>query len=143
MHDFSPLGALIGGGLIGVAASIFLLTHGRICGISGLFGGLVRRTADVPWVRAAFIGGLLAGGALLRLTAPSVFDTSSGPSWVVAIPAGLLVGFGTQLGNGCTSGHGVCGVGRLSVRSLVATGVFMLSGFVTVFVVRHLLGGNL
>lgn len=142
MHDFSPLIALIGGSLIGVAASIFLLAYGRICGVSGLFGGLVRRTADVPWVRVAFIGGLLAGGALLRLVAPSVFEANSRPAWMLVIPAGLLVGFGTQLGNGCTSGHGVCGVGRLSVRSLVATGMFMLAGFMTVFVLRHLLGGG-
>jgi len=142
MQDFSPLAALIGGALIGVAASIFLLAHGRVCGISGLFGGLLRRTTDVPWVRAAFIGGLLAGGVALRLLAPSAFDASWNPSWMLAIPAGLLVGFGTQLGNGCTSGHGVCGLGRLSVRSLVATSVFMVSGFATVFAVRHLLGGS-
>jgi uncharacterized membrane protein YedE/YeeE len=142
MHNFSPLTALVGGGLIGVAASIFLLVHGRICGISGLFGGLVRRTRDVPWLRVSFIGGLLAGGVSLRLIAPSVFEASWNPSWMLAIPAGLLVGFGTQLGNGCTSGHGVCGLGRLSVRSLVATGVFMLAGFATVFAVRHLIGGS-
>lgn len=142
MHDFSPLAAILGGALIGAAASIFLLAHGRVCGISGLFGGVLRRTSDVPWVRVAFIGGLLAGGVSLRLLAPSVFEASSDASWTLAIPAGLLVGFGTQLGNGCTSGHGVCGLGRLSLRSLVATGVFMVSGFATVFAFRHLLGGG-
>ena len=139
MHAFSPLAALVGGALIGLAASIFLLTHGRICGISGLLGGLVRRTTDVLGVRAAFVGGLLAGGVGLRLLAPSVFEASSGASWALAIPAGLLVGFGTQLGNGCTSGHGVCGLSRLSPRSLVATLVFMAAGFVTVFLARHVL----
>lgn len=142
MHDFSPLAALFGGSLIGLAAALFLLAHGRICGISGLVGALLRRNMDVPWVRAAFLGGLLAGGAVLGFAAPALFDTSWTPSLTLAIPAGLLVGFGTQLGNGCTSGHGVCGISRLSVRSLVATGVFMVAGFATVFLTRHVLGGG-
>jgi uncharacterized protein len=142
MRDFTALTALIGGGIIGLAASIFLLAHGRICGVSGLLGGLVRRSADAPGLRVAFVAGLLVGGALLRALYPAVFDTSGTPTWTLAILAGLLVGVGTQLGNGCTSGHGVCGIGRLSGRSLVATGTFMLSGFATVFVVRHILGGG-
>lgn len=142
MHNFSPYSALIGGAIIGLAASLFLLAHGRICGISGLFGGLLRRGADAPTLRVAFIVGLIAGGALLRGAIPSAFASSWTPSWALAIPAGLIVGFGAQLGNGCTSGHGVCGVGRLAPRSLVATGTFMLTGFATVFVVRHLLGGT-
>ena len=142
MHDFSPVAALLGGGLIGLAASLFLLAHGRICGISGLFAGLLRRNPDLAGVRAAFVGGLLAGGALLELLAPASFDASWTPSVTLAIPAGLLVGFGTELGSGCTSGHGICGISRLSLRSLVATGVFMATGFVTVFVARHLLGGG-
>jgi len=142
MHDFSPWAALLGGGLIGLAASLFLVAHGRVCGISGIFAGLLRRNADVPWVRAAFVGGLLAGGVVLRIVAPASFDASWTPSVMLAIPAGLLVGFGTQLGGGCTSGHGICGLSGLSVRSLVATSVFMATGFATVFVARHLVGGG-
>lgn len=141
MHDFTPFAALIGGAIIGLAASLFLLAHGRICGISGIFGGLLRRGADVPRQRLAFVGGLLAGGLLLRLVYPAAFETSWSPSALLAIPAGLLVGLGTQLGGGCTSGHGICGVSRLSMRSLVATATFMLTGFATVFVIRHVLGG--
>lgn len=141
MHQFSPYSALIGGAIIGLAASFFLLAHGRICGISGLFGGLLRPGANAFGVRAAFIGGLVAGGILLRLVFPAAFDSSPAPSWALVIPAGLLVGFGTQLGNGCTSGHGICGISRLAPRSLVATGTFMLTGFATVVVMRHLWGG--
>lgn len=141
MHHFTPFAALIGGALIGLAASLFFLAHGRVCGISGLFGGLLRRGADVPGLRLAFVGGLLLGGLLLRFAYPAAFGSSWSPSVMLAAVAGLLVGFGTQLGNGCTSGHGVCGVSRLSLRSLVATGTFMLTGFATVFMVRHVLGG--
>lgn len=142
MHHFSPYSALIGGAIIGLAASLFLLAHGRVCGISGLFGGLLRRGADAPLLRLAFVGGLVIGGVALRLAHPTAFDSAWTPSLMLAVPAGLLVGFGTQLGNGCTSGHGICGVSRLSVRSLAATGTFMLTGFATVFVVRHVLRGG-
>lgn len=142
MHHFSPFAALIGGAIIGLAASLFLLAHGRVCGISGLFGSLLRRGTDAPLLRVAFVGGLFVGGAALRFAHPSAFDSAWTPSAALAIPAGLLVGFGTQLGNGCTSGHGICGLSRLSARSLVATGTFMLTGFATVFVVRHVLGGG-
>lgn len=141
MHQFTPFAALSGGALIGLAAALFFLAHGRVCGISGLFGGLLRRGADVPWLRLAFVGGLLVGGLLLRFVYPAAFASSWSPSVMLAAVAGLLVGFGTQLGNGCTSGHGVCGISRLSLRSLVATGTFMLTGFATVFMVRHVLGG--
>jgi len=142
MHDFTPLPALAGGALIGLAASLFLLTHGRVAGISGLLGGLLRRTTDGRGVRLGFVGGLLAGGLLLRVVYPSVFASTWSASLPVALVAGVIVGLGTQLGNGCTSGHGVCGVSRLSFRSLVATGTFMATGFLAVFVVRHLLGGG-
>lgn len=142
MHHFTPSSALIGGAIIGLAVSLFLLAHGRVCGISGLFAGLLRRGSDVPLLRMTFIAGLVAGGAALRLVYPAAFDSAWTPSLALAIPAGLLVGFGTQLGNGCTSGHGICGVSRLSPRSLIATGTFMLAGVATVFVVRHLLGGG-
>lgn len=142
MHDFTPFPALIGGALIGLAASLFLLASGRIAGISGLLGGLLRRHAEGRPIRGGFVLGLLAGGALLRLLHPAAFETSWAPSLLLALGAGLLVGFGTQLGSGCTSGHGVCGISRLSMRSLVATGTFMATGFATVFVVRHVLGGG-
>lgn len=142
MHHFSPFSALIGGAIIGLASSLFLLAHGRVCGISGIFAGLLRRGADAPLLRATFVSGLFFGGAALHLAYPSAFDSAWTPSLALAVPAGLLVGFGTQLGSGCTSGHGICGISRLSVRSLVATGTFMLTGFATVFVVRHVLGGE-
>lgn len=141
MNNFSPFSALLGGALIGLAASIFLLAQGRIFGVSGILGGLLRRSADVHGLRLAVIGGLLAGGAVLRLVFPAAFQSSFTPSLLNALLAGLLVGVGTQLGNGCTSGHGVCGISRLSVRSMVATATFMLTGIVTVFLTRHVFGG--
>lgn len=141
MHHFSPYSALIGGALIGLAASLFLLAHGRICGISGLFAGLLRRSADVRGLRLTFVVGLVFGGLVLRLVYPAAFASDWTPHWGMAVPAGLLVGIGTQLGNGCTSGHGICGVSRLSVRSLIATATFMATGVATVFMVRQLVGG--
>lgn len=142
MHDFTPISALIGGALIGLSASLLLLTHGRVAGISGLYGGLLRRTAGDGTPRLSFIAGLLFAGILVRLFYPSALMTAWAAPTTLALAAGVLVGFGTQLGSGCTSGHGVCGVGRLSVRSLVATGTFLLVGFGTVFVFRHVLGGG-
>lgn len=140
MHDFTPIPALLGGVLVGLASALFLLSHGRICGISGIFGGLLRRAADMVPLRIGFLSGLLAGGIALRFLYPAALDSAWSPSLALAIPAGLLVGFGTQLGGGCTSGHGVCGISRLSARSLVATGTFMLTGIASVFVMR-LVGG--
>lgn len=141
MHDFTPIPALIGGAIIGLAASLLLLTHGKVAGISGLYGSLLRQGTSDRAFRLWFIAGLAAMGTLVRLTRPAAFDSAWSASLPVTLLAGLLVGFGTQLGNGCTSGHGVCGLSRLSVRSLVATLTFMATGFATVFVVRHLLGG--
>ena len=142
MHSFTPLPALIGGALIGLSASILLLTHGRVAGISGLYGGILRRGSVDRMLRIAFIAGLLLSGLVARVVFPAAFETSWTAALPIALVAGLLVGFGTQLGNGCTSGHGVCGTSRLSVRSLVATGTFMATGIATVFVVRHVLGGG-
>ena len=142
MHDFTPIPALIGGALIGLSASLLLLTHGKVAGISGLYGGIFRRATSDRALRVAFIAGLLAAGVVFRVFMPDAFATSWSAALPVALVAGLLVGFGTQLGNGCTSGHGVCGISRLSIRSLVATGTFVVTGIVTVFVVRHLLGGG-
>jgi uncharacterized membrane protein YedE/YeeE len=142
MHDFTPWSALLGGALIGLAASVLLFANGAVAGISGIFGGVLRRGAPERGARLWFLAGLLGAGADVRFVHPSAFATSWSASLPVALAAGVLVGFGTQLGGGCTSGHGVCGISRLSARSIVATLTFMATGFVTVFVVRHALGGG-
>ena len=142
MHSVTPISSVIGGALIGLSASLLLLTHGRVAGISGLFGGILRRRSADRTVRIAFIAGLLLSGLLVRIVFPAAFETSWTAALPIALVAGLLVGFGTQLGSGCTSGHGVCGISRLSVRSFVATGTFMAAGIATVFVVRHVIGGG-
>lgn len=134
---FTPWTALAGGLLIGLAASAFVLLNGRIAGISGILGGLLRPArGDISW-RVAFLAGLIGAplfyGLFQSLPAARI-DAGAG----TLIAAGLLVGLGTRYGSGCTSGHGVCGLSRLSPRSLIATTAFMLAGFVTVFVVRHL-----
>lgn len=137
-NTFTPWSSLAGGALIGLAAAMFVLLNGRIAGISGVLGGLLKPVrGDVAW-RAAFIGGLVA--------APLVYGVWAGlpPIQIDAdvatlVVAGLLVGVGTRYGAGCTSGHGVCGISRLSLRSVVATAVFMAAGFATVFVIRHLI----
>jgi uncharacterized protein len=135
---FTPLSALAGGLLIGLAAAWLILAEGRILGAAGILGGLAPpRAGDWGW-RVAVIAGLIAAPLLARLllgTAPPVIEADV----ATLIAGGLLVGFGTRLGNGCTSGHGVCGVARLSLRSLSATAAFMAAGFLTVFVVRHLI----
>jgi uncharacterized membrane protein YedE/YeeE len=144
MHDFAPVPALVGGALIGLAASAMLFFLGRVAGVSGIAGGLLdkRPTAgDALW-RAAFVAGLVIGGALLAFAYPAAFPSPPADPSAALIVAGLLVGFGTRLGNGCTSGHGVCGVSRLSRRSLVATATFMATAIVTVFVTRHVIGGG-
>lgn len=134
--------ALLGGALIGVAASALLVMNGRIAGVSGIVGGLLPpRPADTAW-RALFVGGLVAGGLLLRMFATDPWSGLAATPYAVLVPAGLLVGIGTTLANGCTSGHGVCGVSRLSPRSMLATLTFMLTGAMTVFVVRHLVHGG-
>ena len=136
---FTPLSALTGGALIGFAAAVFFLCNGRIAGISGVIGGLFRRQiGDVAW-RLAFIAGLILAPVIYRLFAPlpEIEISTSSP---LVIAAGLLVGVGTRYGAGCTSGHGVCGISRLSVRSIVATLVFMATGFATVFLARHVFG---
>jgi uncharacterized membrane protein YedE/YeeE len=135
------LEALLGGVLIGLAAALLMLCNGRIAGVSGILGrALAPSSGDVAW-RWMFLAGLVGGGFLLRVIAPASLPgrTFGSIGWIIA--AGLLVGVGTAMGNGCTSGHGVCGIGRLSPRSLVATCVFMLGGVVTVAVIRHVVGG--
>lgn len=141
MSHFTPIPSLIGGVLIGLSTSMLLLFNGRVAGISGIFGGvLIRRPGDVSW-RLYFLAGLLAAGLVMALLLPSAFPREALRSTPVIALAGLFVGFGTRLGNGCTSGHGVCGISRLSARSIVATVVFMTTGVLSVFVVNHLLGG--
>lgn len=138
-NSFTPWTALAGGALIGLAAALLLLLNGRIAGISGILGGLLRPARrDVAW-RVAFLLGLMGASLVYGLFAPlPVPRIEAGTGTLIA--AGLLVGLGTRYGAGCTSGHGVCGLSRLSPRSLVATLAFMAAGFVTVFVLRHLLG---
>ena len=137
---FTPLAALSGGLLIGLSATVLLLGNGRIAGVSGIVGGLLQRykAGDFAW-RVAFVLGLVLAPVLYRLFAEQP-ESRIDASWVMLVVAGVLVGFGSRLGSGCTSGHGVCGLSRLSPRSLVATATFMTTGFVAVYVVRHLLG---
>ena len=137
---FTPVSALIGGAVIGAAAAAFIVLNGRIAGVSGILGGLLRPArGDIAW-RAAFVAGLVAAPLAYGVFAvlPEIrVDAGS----AVLVAAGLLVGIGTRYGSGCTSGHGVCGISRLSPRSIIATLVFMAAGFATVFVARHLLVG--
>lgn len=138
MHPF--LYSLAGGAIIGLAATLFLYFNGRVAGVSGITGGLVGGAEGRPW-RLAFLGGLLAGGLLLKWLRPEAFGALPVRSPALLVAAGLLVGYGTRLANGCTSGHGVCGLSRGSLRSLAATLTFMATGAGTVLVTRHLLGG--
>ena len=138
-NHFTPWSALAGGIVLGLATALFLLLNGRVLGISGILGGLVRpRAGDIGW-RLAFVAGLLVAPTVWHLFAPpAAFRMQA--SGAVLVAAGLLVGWGTRHASGCTSGHGVCGLSRLSPRSLAATFAFMAAGFATVFVVRHVLG---
>ncbi len=137
-NHFTPWAALGGGLLLGLAAAAFILLHGRILGISGIVGGLIRpRRKDIAW-RIAFVLGMLAAPVLHRLMV-GVHEVRIDASWGMVVLAGLLVGVGTRYGSGCTSGHGVCGLSRLSPRSLAATLAFMGAGFVTVYAIRHVL----
>lgn len=141
MNDFTPWTALAGGALIGLAAALFAVANGRIAGISGLLGSLLQRGGEGRGEKASFLLGILAAPLLWQLfTAlpPAHFTVS--PGWLVV--AGLLVGLGTRYAAGCTSGHGVCGLSRLSPRSAVATLSFMVAGFATVSILRHVLAGN-
>jgi len=132
--------ALAGGLLIGGSSLVMLAVLGRIAGISGILAGCLTSETDGLW-RFLFVAGLIAGPLLFRTFSGMDAPLPSEAGWPLTIVAGLLVGFGTRLGGGCTSGHGICGIGRLSIRSISATLTFMVLGFVTVFIVRHLLGG--
>lgn len=132
--------AVLGGILIGIAASLMMLFNGKVTGISGIVAGVIKpKERDLGW-RVSFLIGLLSGGMILRFFRPEVFIQDSSALWGDYIFAGLLVGFGTLLGNGCTSGHGVCGVSRLSVRSIIATVTFITFGMLSLYLFKLLRG---
>jgi len=140
MENFTPVSSAIGGVMIGSAAVLLLLLNGKIAGVSGIYGALLRpKSGDIYW-RVMFLLGLIAGAVAHRMYdgGTEIVVESSLPTLIIA---GLLVGFSTRLGSGCTSGHGICGIGRFSQRSIVATVSFLVTGFATVYVMRHLIGG--
>lgn len=141
MENFTPLPALLGGVMIGLAASILLIFNGRIAGVAGILGSVLTPSAapGVPW-STWFVGGLLAGGTIVAFVLPEAFASNVTTPVGLLVGSGLLVGFGTRLGSGCTSGHGVCGNSRLSLRSLAATGTFIAAGAGGVLLRRVLLG---
>jgi uncharacterized membrane protein YedE/YeeE len=142
MANFTPLSAAIGGALIGLSAVLLMLLAGRVAGVSGIAAGILGiGSTDRDW-RIAFIAGLILAPVVAMLAGYAVPVPAMPASWVVVIVAGLLVGFGARLGGGCTSGHGICGIARLSTRSIVATMVFMGTAVVTVALTRHVIGGS-
>ncbi len=141
MENFTPASALAGGVLIGLAGAAMLYFNARIAGISGIYGGLLQtKRGDTLW-RLLFVAGLLSGGIVIRLLYPQALEFSVDRSMPAVIAAGLLVGFGARLGNGCTSGHGVCGIGRLAPRSMVAAATFIATGALAAIVVNRYFGG--
>ena len=141
MENFTPVSAAIGGALIGLSAVLLMMSTGRIAGISGIFSGLLHgRDDDKSW-RVAFLAGLILAPVLAGLIGYGMAQPALPSNWIVIAVAGLLVGFGTRLGGGCTSGHGICGIARLSPRSIAATIVFIVMAVVTVAITRHVLGG--
>jgi uncharacterized protein len=141
MANFTPVSAAIGGGLIGLSAVLLMLLTGRIAGVSGIFGGLLQFQSDDRGWRIAFIAGLVLAPVIAGLIGYGMTPPQLPANWAVIVVAGLLVGFGARLGGGCTSGHGICGIARLSGRSIAATILFMATAIVTVAVTRHGLGG--
>jgi uncharacterized protein len=141
MANFTPVSAAIGGALIGLAAALLMLAAGRIAGISGIFGGcLTYGTSDKGW-RLSFIAGLVLAPLSAMLVGFPVPVPDMPASWIMIVAAGLLVGIGTRIGGGCTSGHGICGIARLSPRSIAATIIFMGVAIVVVALTRHVPGG--
>ena len=140
--NFTPYSALIGGVIIGLSSALLLLFNGKICGISGITGNILSfKRHDTLW-RTMFFAGLICGGIATFTLLPTTKVFVADASTTALVCAGLLVGYGTRLGNGCTSGHGVCGMSRFSKRSIIATCVFMLSGMITVYIVKHVVGGS-
>ncbi len=144
MTEFTPFASAIGGTMIGLSAALLLWSHGKIAGISGIVGGLLGRprAGDTSW-RVSFVAGLVLTGVVASLLSPGSMQVGIERTVGALAVAGLLVGFGTRLGSGCTSGHGVCGISRLSVRSVIATLLFTVFGAAVVYVVQHVLGGRL
>jgi uncharacterized membrane protein YedE/YeeE len=141
MANFTPLSAAIGGALIGLSAVLLMLLTGRVAGISGILAGCLGfGTGDKSW-RIAFMAGLILAPLIAGAFGYMVSPPQMPANWLVIIGAGLLVGFGTRLGGGCTCGHGICGVARLSVRSVAATVIFMVAAITVVALMRHVLGG--
>jgi uncharacterized membrane protein YedE/YeeE len=141
MNAFDPISALVGGGLIGLASALLMLLNGRIAGISGILGGaLTTSVGDTIW-RISFIAGLIGAPIVIGLFGHPLPEPQMPASWLLIVAAGILVGFGARYGGGCTSGHGVCGIARLSVRSIVATAIFMASAIAVVAIMRHGFGG--
>jgi len=138
----SVLYSLAGGGLIGIAVTILLLFNGRVCGISGIIASSLRKPNGEDLWRYLFLGGMLVGGVLAGTMRPELFSNLSGRSNLSVLIAGLLVGYGTVMGSGCTSGHGICGISRFSIRSVIATLTFMLFGFLTVQCIFYFAGGS-
>jgi len=142
MANFTPLSAAIGGALIGLSAVMLMLLAGRVAGISGIAAGILGiGSIDRGW-RVAFVAGLILAPVAAMLAGYAVPVPQMPANWVVVVAAGLLVGFGARLGGGCTSGHGICGIARLSKRSITATMIFMGTAVVTVAVMRHVVGGS-
>ncbi len=140
MENFTPYSALAGGVLIGISASLLLLFNGRLAGISGIMGGLFGASSgDKAW-RALFLIGMIVAGAAYQWLFPGSFQDRPNFPLPLLLIGGFIVGFGTRMGSGCTSGHGVCGIGRLSMRSIIATLVFMVSAAITVYIIRHIFG---
>jgi uncharacterized protein len=140
LENFTPVSAFSGGLFIGLAATLLLLFNGRIAGISGMMSGLIKAPRTEIYWRLVFLIGVVIGAFLFNQIKPDFYQPRVDfPVWLLVL-GGFLVGFGTRMGNGCTSGHAVCGIARLSIRSMVATVTFMLSGFITVYIVRHVLG---
>lgn len=140
MENFTPYSALFGGLLIGLGATVMLLLNGRITGISGILSGLLTPVKGDSLWRGCFLFGMIAGTTLFINFFPQPLAPRLNFPLELLIIGGFLVGLGTRLGNGCTSGHGVCGIARLSIRSIIATLVFMFSGGVSVFIIRHVIG---
>ena len=141
MANFTPVSAAIGGALIGLSAALLMLLTGRIAGISGIFGGCLGLGINDKGWRTAFITGLILAPLIAGWIGYAMPSPQMPASWTAIIAAGLLVGFGTRLGGGCTSGHGICGIARLSARSVTATAIFIFTAIVVVAITRHVLAG--
>ena len=140
MENFTPFSALLGGVLIGLSATLLLMFNGRIAGVSGILSGIfIQPAGDRLW-RLMFVLGMVLSGLVYQLFKPGAFAEYESLPLALLITGAFLVGFGTRMGGGCTSGHGVCGIGRVSPRSITATFVFMGAGFVTVYILRHVVG---